>query len=92
MSISIFFKNILKIKKMKNTIIPSLILAFLLTSCGTSKNNETKTVETVAVSDSTKTHTCSMHPEIAGKKGDKCAKCGMELVAVKTTGDSTKMK
>jgi nitrous oxide reductase accessory protein NosL len=76
---------------MKNTIISSLILAFLLTSCG-SKTNETKTVETVSVSDSAKTHTCSMHPEIAGKKGDKCAKCGMELVAVKTTGDSTKMK
>jgi nitrous oxide reductase accessory protein NosL len=77
---------------MKNTIISSLLLAFLLTSCG-SKTNETKTAETVAVSDSAKTHACSMHPEITGKKGDKCSKCDMELTEIaKTTADSTKMK
>jgi nitrous oxide reductase accessory protein NosL len=78
---------------MKSTIISSLLLAFLLTSCGTSKTNETKTAETIAVSDSAKTHVCSMHPEITGKKGDKCSKCDMELTEiVKTTVDSTKMK
>jgi nitrous oxide reductase accessory protein NosL len=77
---------------MKNTIISSLLLAFLLTSCG-SKTNETKTAETVAVSDSAKTHACSMHPEITGKKGDKCSECSMELTEVsKATVDSTKMK
>jgi nitrous oxide reductase accessory protein NosL len=77
---------------MKNTIISSILLAFLLTSCG-SKTNETKTAETIAVSDSVKTHVCSMHPEITGKKGDKCSKCDMELTEIaKTTVDSTKMK
>lgn len=26
---------------------------------------------------------CSMHPEITGKEGDKCSKCGMALVSNK---------
>ncbi|HNR07238.1 MAG TPA: heavy metal-binding domain-containing protein [Saprospiraceae bacterium] len=26
---------------------------------------------------------CPMHPEVTGKEGDKCSKCGMDLVAVK---------
>ncbi len=77
---------------MKNIILPSLLVAFLLTSCG-SKTTETKTVETVAVGDSAKTHACPMHPDITGKKGDKCSECGMELTEVtKATVDSTKMK
>jgi hypothetical protein len=28
-----------------------------------------------------------MHPEVKGKKGDKCPKCGMDLVAVKENSD-----
>lgn len=28
-------------------------------------------------------YTCPMHPEIIGKEGDKCSKCGMKLVPVK---------
>lgn len=24
-------------------------------------------------------YSCSMHPEVTGKKGDKCSKCGMDL-------------
>jgi hypothetical protein len=26
---------------------------------------------------------CPMHPEVTGKEGDKCSKCGMDLVAAK---------
>ena len=26
---------------------------------------------------------CPMHPEVTGKQGDKCSKCGMDLVAAK---------
>ena len=78
---------------MRNIILSSLLLAFLLTSCGSSKTNEIKTAETVAVSDSAKTHACSMHPEIMGKKGDKCSECSMDLTEVaKVTVDSTNMK
>ena len=28
------------------------------------------------------TYACPMHPEITGKKGDKCSKCGMKLTAM----------
>lgn len=80
---------------MKNVLLLSLIMAFLFCSCGgTSKTNEVKTVETTtASSDTALTYACSMHPEIMGKKGDKCSECSMELTEVaQTTGDSTKMK
>ena len=80
---------------MKNILLSSLIMAFLFSSCsGTSKTNEVKTVETTtASSDTVSTYACSMHPEIMGKKGDKCSECSMELTEViKTTGGSTKVK
>ena len=80
---------------MKNILLSSLMMAFLFSSCsGTSKNNEIKIVETTtASSDTASTYACSMHPEIMGKKGDKCSECSMELTeVVKITGDSTKMK
>lgn len=39
--------------------------------------------------DSTSTaYACPMHPEITGKQGDKCSKCGMTLEPVKSN-DST---
>lgn len=31
--------------------------------------------------DSVTVYVCTMHPEVTGKKGDKCPKCKMELVA-----------
>jgi len=34
-------------------------------------------------------YACPMHPEVTGKEGDKCSKCGMNLELVKS--DSTKM-
>lgn len=80
---------------MKNILLLSLIMALLFSSCSdTSKTNEVKTVETTtASSDTASTYACSMHPEITGKKGDKCSECSMELTkVVKTTGNSTKVK
>ncbi len=29
-------------------------------------------------------YACPMHPEVTGKDGEKCSKCGMALVAVKS--------
>jgi len=29
------------------------------------------------------TYACPMHPEMTGKKGDKCAKCGMDMQPIK---------
>ena len=33
-------------------------------------------------------YACPMHPEVTGKEGEKCSKCGMKLEAVKSS-DST---
>jgi protein involved in sex pheromone biosynthesis len=30
-------------------------------------------------------YTCSMHPEVSGKKGDHCSKCGMELTVLRNS-------
>jgi Heavy metal binding domain len=35
----------------------------------------------MAAMDSMTVYVCKMHPEVTGKKGDKCPKCKMELVA-----------
>ena len=44
-----------------------------------STNNNTMTATIYA---------CPMHPEVTGKEGDKCPKCGMALEAVKVTKDN----
>jgi len=38
--------------------------------------------ENMPMDSATTAYSCPMHPEITGKEGDKCSKCGMELVAV----------
>ena len=74
---------------MKNIIISAFItLSFM--ACGDNKQAEmaktppTVTTETKAdVKTDTIQHVhvyaCPMHPEITGKEGDKCQKCGMAL-------------
>jgi hypothetical protein len=48
------------------------------------EHEEAEEHEHQAKSDSTATaYACSMHPEVTGKEGDKCSKCGMKLEAVK---------
>jgi heavy metal-binding protein len=69
---------------MKN-IIWSAVMILLLTAC--KKNEEASTVktETNAVSESVdkdsaeQLYSCPMHPEVTGKKGEKCPKCEMDL-------------
>lgn len=41
------------------------------------------------MNDETAMFSCPMHPEVQGKKGDKCSECGMELTepVVKTSGE-----
>lgn len=65
-----------------------------MTSCG-SKKAEQAAEEHHHEGDSTSHHedmpmdstltayACPMHPEVTGKEGDKCSKCGMALEAVK---------
>ena len=75
---------------MKNIILSSLAIAFLLIACNsnTDKTKETKTEEVGPVTE--QLYACTMHPEVTGKKGEKCSKCGMELsVPVKNADGST---
>jgi len=61
----------------------SLILAIATTSilfyaCNNGQKNESTTTQGQNTKKGLE-HVCTMHPEIRGKKGDKCSKCGMEL-------------
>jgi hypothetical protein len=63
---------------MKNIILSVLVMAFALVSCNQkSKQAEISNTETSPTA--TQLYACSMHPEVKGKQGDKCSKCGMEL-------------
>ncbi|WP_316633849.1 DUF3347 domain-containing protein [uncultured Flavobacterium sp.] len=62
---------------MKNIILSTIIMAFVMVSCN-QKNKET-VVDPKTTQTNSKLYACSMHPEITGKKDDKCSKCGMEL-------------
>ena len=80
---------------MKNLIYLSLILLLAIacnsktaksepTSDGAITKTDTAAVGQVDNSDDAKSETkqlyaCPMHPEVQGKKGEKCSKCGMEL-------------
>lgn len=60
-------------------------MAFVMVSCS-QKNKQAETTTSETVKTVTQLYACSMHPEVTGKKGDKCSKCGMELTeAVKAT-------
>ena len=52
------------------------LFAITLTSCN-QKTKETDVTETTSTS--SELYACSMHPEVTGKKGSACSKCGMEL-------------
>ena len=90
---------------MKKTILTVTIViaglfasAVLITSCGGKKDQATEehhheegdTTAHHDEMDSTQmAYACPMHPEVTGKAGDACSKCGMKLVAV--NADSTKV-
>ncbi|MFV5684126.1 DUF3347 domain-containing protein [Flavobacterium sp. GB2R13] len=63
---------------MKNIILSSIACAFLFTACN-QKNKQAEAVNSETAKSSSELYACSMHPEITGKKGEACSKCGMEL-------------
>lgn len=77
---------------MKNIIISAITIAFVMVSCN-QKNKEGVTTDSAKTESTSQLYACSMHPEITGKKGEKCSKCGMELTvpvneAAKTTSST----
>ena len=74
---------------MKNLILAIATTTVLLTAC----NNNPKVEETSTKVQPTNENTnalfsCPMHPEVIGKKGEKCRKCGMELTVPVETMDN----
>ncbi len=63
---------------MKKIIATAIIMAFVVTSCN-QKNKEAVTDSSSNTEETTELYACPMHPEVQGKKGEACSKCGMEL-------------
>ncbi|WP_298117439.1 DUF3347 domain-containing protein [Flavobacterium sp.] len=63
---------------MKKLILVTVIIAAVVTSCN-QKSKETESQSTEASTTTNELFACPMHPEVTGKKGEKCTKCGMEL-------------
>ena len=76
---------------MKPLITSFLAMALLFSACNSSsdKTKESTPTETITTDTSEKKvevkpvaeqlYACSMHPEVIGKKDEKCPKCGMKL-------------
>ena len=76
---------------MKKVILSVFAMAFVFVACnsGTDKVKETTSTETSTMDTITKPpvmkpvaeqlYSCPMHPEVIGKKDEKCSKCGMKL-------------
>ena len=76
---------------MKKLLLSGIVLAFVCIACNSKsdKAKETSPTETKTMDTTTKPevmkpvaeqlYACSMHPEVIGKKDEKCSKCGMKL-------------
>lgn len=62
-----------------------LLANFFFVACSGSAVNKKDTTTTNVRSNAT--YACPMHPDVTGKAGDKCSKCGMALEPV--PGEST---
>lgn len=60
------------------TLFLTAFLAITIVSCN-NKAKETETNSTENKESSNELFACPMHPEVTGKKGEKCSKCSMEL-------------
>ena len=77
MKYTVFTNTVKTIKMMsKKTIFITLAIIIAFTACNTKQTAET---ETTSTEQSNQLYACPMHPDITGKKGDECSKCGMEL-------------
>jgi len=71
-------------------IVGTLACSIIVTGCISKAKQEQNEEHDAMRNDSTQiVYACSMHPEVTGKKGDKCSKCGMDLEEVKTSDSTT---
>lgn len=76
---------------MKKLILSCLAIAFVFVACNSNSDKvkdttptKTTTMDTITKPEIMKPvaeqlYACSMHPEVTGKKDEKCSKCGMKL-------------
>lgn len=66
---------------MKKVILSAIAMATLLTACNSNNNTSEKNsvTQTTSAVNGEQAYACPMHPEVKGKKGEACSKCGMEL-------------
>jgi len=57
-----------------------VVSSLLLFSCEARKKTEAETNDSIAQ----QKYACPMHPEVTGKEGDTCSKCGMKLTKLQT--------
>lgn len=56
-------------------------ICIIMAACNNTTKNQNKMEQTHTNGHTATKYSCPMHPEVTGNKGDKCTKCGMELVA-----------
>lgn len=75
----------------KAVILIAMVITFI--SCDKTKKSDemdnTSTENNMGDTPKNQLFACPMHPEVTGKKGDKCSKCGMELTEPVTQGEAT---
>lgn len=69
-------------KKSINTLFGLSVCLVTLSACNNVENKKNKDMTTHNHTDKESVFACPMHPEVIGKQGEKCPKCGMNLKAV----------
>jgi hypothetical protein len=74
---------------MKKLILSGIVMVFTACNSNSDKTKETTTEKTTTMDTAQKSedikpiaeqlYSCPMHPEVIGKKDEKCSKCGMKL-------------
>lgn len=75
-------------KKVITTLLSLTICLVTLSACNNVENKKNKDMATHQHTDKESVYACPMHPEITGKQGEKCPKCGMDLKAVNPQNSS----
>jgi hypothetical protein len=66
--------------KIKIILLGGIACVALLSACNNKGNKQnTSDMEAHQHANEESSYVCPMHPEVTGKKGEKCSKCGMEL-------------
>ena len=69
-------------KKAIHTLFGLTVCVVALSACNNAENNKNKGMTTHEHTNKETIYACPMHPEVSRKHGEKCPKCGMDLIAI----------